>query len=207
MVEAREHRIDDKWEYNPNLSVYTSWDFGMDDVTSIWFFQMDGTRIHWIDYYENSSKALDFYINVLEARRIQKKYKYIQHIVPHDGGKRELTSGISAKDVAAKMGYEFSVVKRTPRRQLGIQAVRSLFPRFYFHSTNCAQGIKALEDYHRKFDEETQTYANSPAHSWSSHAADSIRTFAEGLHILKTAGGTMTSQEVSDLESRYAPRV
>ena len=38
--------------------VYTFWDLGMDDSTSIWFMQAIGRELRFIDYYEAQGEGL-----------------------------------------------------------------------------------------------------------------------------------------------------
>jgi hypothetical protein len=59
--------------------------------------------------------------------------------------------------------------------QEGIQAARATFPRVRFDATRCADGLEALKQYHRSWDEEKQQFSTAPVHDWSSHAADAFR--------------------------------
>ena len=45
--------------YDDHRYVDTFWDLGVDDSTAIWFRQIDGNRIIWIDYYENDGKDIN----------------------------------------------------------------------------------------------------------------------------------------------------
>ena len=50
----------------PSLPVHTAWDLGMDDSTSIWFFQLFGKEIRFVNYIENSGEGLPYYARELD---------------------------------------------------------------------------------------------------------------------------------------------
>lgn len=62
----------------------------------------------------------------------------------------------------------------------GINAVRALIPRCYFDKKKCAQGIEALRNYRKEYDEKRKEYKNKPYHDWTSHGSDAFRYFAVG---------------------------
>ena len=51
--------------YDPILPVYTGWDLGISDDTSIWFLQFFGREIRVIDFYANSGEGLAHYASVI----------------------------------------------------------------------------------------------------------------------------------------------
>lgn len=154
--------------------VFTSWDLGRSDSTSIWFWRVsdDGLGLDIIDFFENHGKPLSFYFNVLEERG----YSYQRHWLPHDAKQKTVASELSVRDQfnneypgAVSLGPSLSV-------QDGIQAARWLLqqPRLRIHS-RCKVGFEAIKAYHRIYDEERKVYSDEPEHDWSSHAADSFR--------------------------------
>lgn len=179
---SRENRITDI-PWTAGLEVYTFWDLGVDDSTTIWFMQFSGLQIRVIDYYENSGFGLEHYAKVLK----DKPYAYGDHYMPHDVEVRELSGGEfadSRKEVAEKLGIKpIIVVPRARDSQAvmtGINAVRNIISRCWFDRTKCWQGISALEGYRAEYNEEKKTLSNHPAHTWESHGADAMRTFAVG---------------------------
>jgi phage terminase large subunit len=62
--------------------------------------------------------------------------------------------------------------------QDGIQAVRMMLPRVWFHMEHCRDGIEALRQYQREYDEDKKTFRQSPRHDWTSHPADAFRMMA-----------------------------
>lgn len=165
------------WE--PRINVDTAWDLGIDDSTSIWFFQTVGTERRVIDYYENSGEGLAHYIKVLKERQ----YHYGRHYGPHDIEVRELSTGKSRFETARSMGIRFTVVHQMPVED-GIEAVRNVLPQCWFDQNKCERGIEALRQYRKEFNENTKMFG-SPVHDWSSHGADAFRTWACGYRVKK----------------------
>ena len=64
----------------------------------------------------------------------------------------------------------------------GIQAVRRLLPRCWFDKENTKQGLSALRNYRRVFDEKRNVFFDTPLHDWASHYSDSFRYLAIGLN-------------------------
>ena len=156
-----------------DISVNTYWDLGVGDSTAIWFAQLVNNEIRVIDYLESSGEGLDYYIRELQ----KKKYVYGEHWAPHDIEVREFSSGKSRKDTAKSLGIDFRVAPRLSIED-GIQAVRTVLKRCFFHLTNCEKGLNALRNYHKEFDEKYKIYKDRPCHDWSSHGADGFRTLA-----------------------------
>lgn len=160
--------------YDPALKVHTAWDLGIDDSTAIWFIQVRGPEVRWIDYYQNNGEGLAHYANVLQAR----KYVYGTHWAPHDIKVRELGTGKSRLETAAGLGLNFTVAPDTGLAD-GIEATRNILATSYFNEPKVAVGLDALRNYRREWDEDNKVYKNHPLHDWTSHAADAGRIFAQ----------------------------
>jgi phage terminase large subunit len=209
ITEARKDgRISKNIHYDPRYTVITSWDLGRNDTTAIWFIQLIGTEIRFIDYYENKNQSIDFYLNQLENFRMKKSYKYENHLMPWDGNSKTIHTNLSVKEIAAKKGYDVTIVERISRKTIGINYARTLFPRFYFDSIKCSEGIKALDSYSKEYDSKNQTYKDSPKHDWSSNCADALRTFAEAESSNKvTFKGHITQKMVDKSWRRLGPPI
>ena len=103
-----------------------------------------------------------------------------QHLAPHDIEVRELTSGRSRKEVAREMGISFRTVQRPRTKAEGIQAIRRMFPRFWFDEDKTEHGFNCIASYHREFDEKRNVFKDTPVHDWASHGADALQTLALG---------------------------
>lgn len=160
---------------NEGLVVHTAWDLGIDDSMSIWFFQIVGQEIHFVDFYESSGEGLAHYI----AKCQEKGHIYGRHFAPHDIAIRELGTGKSRLEVAKGLGIKFEVGPNLGIDD-GINAARSIFNQCWFDKDKCSRGINALKNYKKEWDEKNKVFRTNPTHDWSSHGADAFRTFAVG---------------------------
>lgn len=176
------------WELG--LMVYTVWDIGVNDATTIIFFQTvaDSSLVRIIDCYSNNNLGLDHYAAYLQ----NKPYKYGKHFAPHDIKVREWGGGaISRYEKARQIGLEFTLVDDIPVQD-GIENVWTHFNKFWIDETKCRSLIDALENYRRSWNEERQQYDPKPVKSWANHYADSLRYLCIALHRTKRG---LTSEE------------
>ena len=162
--------------HESSLSVDTWWDLGINDRMSIWFTQSVGQELRAIDYMEGSGKGLDHYIREIKS----KPYVYGKHTAPHDIEVRELSSGKSRRETARNLGIDFEIAPNIPIMD-GIDASRSLFGKTWFDREKCREGLNALKNYRKQYDEKRKTYSNTPLHDWSSNGADAFRYLAVSL--------------------------
>ena len=152
---------------------YVAWDLGMGDSTCLWVAQLVGKEVRLIDFVENNGVGLDWYVNWLKENRYERFDQYL----PHDVAVRELGTGKSRQEVLQEAGLEITVAPRLSVAD-GIQAVRRLLPRCWFDKDKTKQGINALRNYRREYNEKQNVYYEKPLHDWCSHAADSFRYLA-----------------------------
>ena len=153
-----------------------AWDLGISDSTAIWVAQLIGKEVRLIDFCENHGVGLDYYVSWLRERG----YNDAEQILPHDVEVRELGSGKSRKEMLIDAGLEITVAPRLSVAD-GIQSVRKLLPRCWFDEEKTKQGLSALRNYRREFDEKRNVFYDRPLHDWCSHAADAMRYLAVGL--------------------------
>jgi len=185
---------------DPLLPVYTAWDLGMSDSTSIIFFQRVGKDCHIIDYYENHGEGLPHYAKVLQDRN----YLYGDHFAPHDIEVRELSHGLSRRDIAKELGIRFRIVPKLSVAE-GIEIARGTFPRLWFDRDKCKYLLKCLESYHKEFNDKLNVYSDRPCHDFSSHPADAFRYMC--IALKSEIKGAMTQEEAEALERQYFKRL
>lgn len=161
---------------------YTAWDLGVGDSTAIWVCQVAGQERRLIDFVENHGQGLDWYVNWIKNNG----YATAEHILPHDVEVRELGTGKSRKESLQDLGLNITVCPRLAVDD-GIQAVRRMLPNCWFHPKT-KQGLDALRNYRREYDEKRQVFYDKPLHDWSSHASDAFRYLAVGLNTTTTWG-------------------
>lgn len=159
--------------YDPRLPVYTFWDLGKRDACAVWFAQFFQQEIRIIDYYEAAERSLIDNIKHVKALR----YAYEDHYAPHDINVEEMTTKKSRWETADEHGITFQIVEKLPLME-GIEAVREILPRCWFDEENTELGRKALEHYHKKRDDVSQSFSDTPAKSWANHGADAFRYLA-----------------------------
>lgn len=169
--------IDDCYAWNPILPVWTAWDLGITDYTSIWFFQVSGDVVTFIDYFEDNGKEIAYYSDFL----LKKPYMYEQAILPHDGGSRNIR-GASVKEQLSKFGIR-NVVLSISSEQDGINESRNLLKTARFNKSNCELGIKHLKLFKYKIDKKTGEKQKQTEHNEHSHGADAFRYCSMSKHI------------------------
>lgn len=162
--------------YDPTKPVHTFWDLGFGDNTSIWFAQSIGFEFRLIDFISASQQSLQWYVKAIQAR----PYVYGTDYLPHDARAHELGSGRSIEEQLRAFGRTVSIVKKLSIAD-GIQASRAIFPKCWFDSEKCADGIQALRHYRYELDDKLGSLKREPLHDWASHPADAFRYLAVAI--------------------------
>lgn len=163
-------------DHDPNAPVFTAWDIGYRDDTAIWFYQVIGSEIHVIDYHASSGQTIGFYTKLVK----EKNYKYKTHWLPHDAKARTLASGGKSivEQLAAGLGINSLAIVPDLDVQDGIQAARLAINKTWFDEKSCYEGLEALRQYQREWDEDKKAFRERPRHDWTSHPADAYRMLA-----------------------------
>lgn len=162
--------------YDNSKPVHTFWDLGRSDSTSIWFAQIVGFDFRIIDFYQSQQYAIGHYLGALQ----DKHYIYGMDWLPHDGAAKTIHHPLSIEGQLKAVGRKVKIVPRLSIED-GINAARTIFPRCWFDSDKCADGIQCLRHYRYEQDAERKTLKKEPLHDWASHAADAFRYLALGL--------------------------
>ena len=176
MREAAEEGRICQVDYQPEVLVHTAWDLGYRDDTAVWFYQVIRGEIHVIDYYAVSGAN----INELAAIIKSKPYRYGKHYLPHDARAKTLASGGKSiiEQMAEHLGINNLAIVPDLSVQDGIQAVRQMLPMTWFDAERCDEGMEALRQYQREYDEDKKAFRQTPRHDWTSHPADALRMLA-----------------------------
>lgn len=110
LLQAFAHDVDE---------ISTSWDLGISDNTSIWFWRINrdwmyrdfqeqlaagigSPEVHVavdvVDHYSNSGESIGHYFGILRDRARERGYRYAKHYLPHDARQRSLQTGVSILD-------------------------------------------------------------------------------------------------------------
>ena len=168
-------RINPDVQYDPGYPVYTAWDLGYRDDTAIFWYQVISGEVRVIDFFAVSGADIRAIAEVV----VNKGYRYAKHYLPHDARAKSLQTGRSiVEQLADHLGIANLSVVPNIGLQDGIQAVRQMLPRTWFNSVKCGDGIEALRQYQREYDEDKKAFRASPRHDWTSHPADAFRMLA-----------------------------
>lgn len=103
-VVYKEWNLDSQYkdlEYDPNLPLHVTFDFGVNDPTAIVWIQPHGSETRVIDYYEASDASIEHFVSVINA----KPYKKPELFTGDPAGKaRSLTTGTSPIEILATKG-------------------------------------------------------------------------------------------------------
>ncbi len=101
-------------------------------------------------------------------------------------------------------GFIVFIAKKLPIIE-GIDAVRNMFNRCWFDEAKCAQGLRALENYKKAWDDRHGCWKDSPVHDFASHGADAFRILATTLNEANRRGMTAEEHEKMRREAMGIP--
>ena len=169
--------------YDPALQVNLSFDLWWAswkwDDTAIWFYQVAGKEVRFIDYFEtNSLNYHEIHSQVLQ----EKWYRYGTVYLPHDANITDASSEFSLKryQVFENLGYNVEVLPRVARVIDWINQVREQFRNCRFDNKNCEDAFNSISEYRKKIDPKTWVDL-WPLHNQVSHCADSFRYAIQSL--------------------------
>ena len=182
MAKAREEGRICRVPYDPAHEVFTAWDLGWGDATSIWWLQFVGRELRWLEYYENSGELLPHYAKIVK----EKSYNYMKdgHFLPHDANDGNIRGGTVATQLRA-LGIANKVLDRDVDLRAARELLSSTIAFSVFDVEGAKDGIWALEQYHFQWDEDKAIFKKEPLHDWSSHPADAARYAARAAKMIK----------------------
>ena len=184
-------RIGADFPYNPAEPLYTAWDLGLSDHTAIWLVQSWGGSVYWLNHYAANQFPLEHYA----AKMHEWEHRYgpiAAHFLPHDAAHRDPHGQSYVESLAREGITAVRVVPRTPDVWRGINALRGILSRSWFHRDTLLQrtnlrgerepsGLTCLEMYRTAPPGAGGACREAPLHDAASHSADAARMFAEAL--------------------------
>ena len=192
-------RLDERISYVPHEDghlVYTSMDLGWNDEFCIIWFQVIGQTVRVIDCYNNRQKDLAHYAQIIHS----KGYTYGTHFAPHDARQHSLQTGITREDKLYDLGIPVEILP-TKRIIDRLEDAKSVFAKVWIDEKKCDPLLKALDNYHREWNESMQRYNDMPKHDWSSHYGDCFSYMAVAVKEGRFGGG-MTQDDVNALKRK-----
>ncbi len=182
-------RIGTEFVMNPDAPLYCSWDLGLSDHTAIWLIQIVGGEIYWLDHYSANQQGIDHFVH--HIKKWEEMYGSIEeHFLPHDAAHRDPHGHSYVESLARRGISSVRVVPRTPDVWRGINQLRSLLMRSWFHPNTLKNklnhrgleepsGLRCLEMYRTTPPSEGGALRDTPLHDQHSHSSDAARSFAE----------------------------
>lgn len=198
--------------------VFTFWDIGMSDCTSIWAIQRVDRFFLVFDWFEATGLPARAYADQIRQWESDWGRKFAGHFLPHDAAAIRPGEGKSFATYLQDAGlYPVHVVPRVPDIWLGIGYVRDVLPHCYFHKTRTdtprevdgeklPSGVACLKGYHRDLAPANRTIREMPAHDQFSHTADAFRTFGEAYHRGMLDLGDSSSRQFRAVGGVHKPR-
>lgn len=188
-----------------NCPLWACWDLGTEDAVAGWLLQETGRDISVVDWSAGDGVGAAGVAQV-HTRWSQEHGIIALILIPHDAEIREKGSGLTYRQQLIAAGVPASaivVVPRTPNVWVGIDEVRNLLPRMWFHS-RCDRkvdknGLKLPGGVGR-----LEAYRKTPSSAAAGgvrgvpfkdgvcdHSADALRTYAEARlqNLLKVKFG------------------
>ena len=182
-------RVGCAFAFKPDEPLYTAWDLGLSDHTAIWLVQHYGGQLYWLNHYSANQLPVDHYLS--KIHEWEQRYSPIAtHFLPHDAAHRDPHGQSYVETLAAYGLRSVRVVPRTPDIWRGINSLRGLLLRSWFHRDTLEErinlrgekepsGLTCLEMYHSAPPSAGGAYREAPVHDQFSHSADAARMFAE----------------------------
>lgn len=165
--------------------VNTGWDFGISDHMTIWLHQQVGQQHRLIGYLSGTDDDVLYYWSEL-----QRRYDVVwgNHFLPHDAAARRIGTSMDAagpprtiEDILRQAGMRNTkIVPRIQDKYTAIQETKLWLPSVLI-DRSCAEGIKALDNFKREWDEINGCWKNRPRHDWAMHGYDGLETLVRGL--------------------------
>lgn len=177
----------------PNIPVNTFWDIGSNDVTFLWFHQRVGLFDRYIRTHSKAGTGFGYWAKYLQDTG----YVFGTHYLPHDASQHRQTTEEVAKtseEMLNDLGIHNTViVPRVLDIVDGIRLTRPTFATAMMDETGCEEGIAALDNYQREWDDKLGDWKRHPLHNWASNGADAYRQRAQGYTestLRRSAGRT-----------------
>lgn len=131
------------FDYDPNLPLHISFDWGINDPTAIVWLQPSPEELRVLDYYEATDAAIEHFVSVINS----KPYKKADLYTGDPAGKaRTLTTGTSVIELLATKGIHVRTTDgvRIPDQ---IRRSHSFTPRLYVNSGRAERFRDCLLNY------------------------------------------------------------
>lgn len=183
--------------YIAELPVYVAMDLGYNDITALWFYQIKGEQVRFINYYENNRQPPEHYFEKMRSLG----YAYGCIFLPHDAKQSNFANGgVSAYERMSEWGIPIQVIPRMSSKNDMIYIARAALRNCYFDEDKCKEGLIRLNNYHKKKDKNGNW--GEPVHDSNSNGADAFQYACITLDFLKDISYSNTYENDERYESQ-----
>ena len=168
--------------------VYTFWDLGSGDATSVIYVQFDDKfNPVIINHIEEVNRNIDYFVDYGRSFCARLGLSIHTNFMPHDGINRHQTSGgnthrpKSCADIARELGQVVIPVGRPRAKIDAINLMRKMLYRCKFNTENTTRLIECLSNYGKEFDHKNGVYKDKPSPKWTTNSVDSFQTMTLAL--------------------------
>lgn len=165
--------------------VNTFWDLGRShgNATAVWLEQDINNIPRMVGYYEKEGEWIDQHLRNLKEWGAERGVTWGKHYMPHDGDRQELWLPEGTLAIMGRLGFQPSIVERSPNKWESIQVGRRRFSQIMWDANACKAGISRLKQYRKEFDDRRGVWRDHPYHGPESNGADAYLCFAESGHL------------------------
>lgn len=207
MAELRKKGRIGEVQHDPNYAVHIVRDSGY--TSAFWFFQVIGTNVRFIRYYEDSGPGVEEYARYFEELRKECGYHYGQDFVPYDmsSNAQRVVTGQTAYETLQALGLKPTKLPLERTKQEGIERTKKFLSSCWFDKELCKKGIEHLESYHEKKNklmstEDKPVFTGVPDEDGHQHGADAMRYASLAVPKVDSSS-RMTAEESKEIWARH----
>jgi hypothetical protein len=185
--------------HDPTYAVHIVRDAGF--TSSFWFFQVIGSNVRFIRYYEDSGPGVEEYVRRFDVFKQECGYHWGEDFVPYDmsSNAHRVVTGQTAYEELQNLGLNPTKLPLEKNVLEGIKRTRRFLNSCWFDEKGCKKGLDRLEAYHEGINyamstEKETIYLGVPAKDGPEHGADAFRYASKAVPLIDTDGG-MTAEE------------
>ncbi len=186
-------------DHDPSYAVHIVRDPGY--TSAFWFFQVIGTNVRFIRYYEDSGPGVEDYVRIFEEFKKECGYHYGEDFVPFDidSNAQKVVTGFTAYETLLAMGLNPTQLQQERTKQEGIDRTNKFLNACWFDEELCKVGIEHIESYHERKNKLLSTrdkpiFTGVPEEDGHQHAADALRYASKAVPLIGS-GHSMTADE------------
>ena len=171
--------------HDPSLPVNSGWDFNLNGRMSIWLHQTGGLQHRLIKFITGADDDILYYWRELERL----DFTWGTHFLPHDAETKRIGTANSPdekpktlKKILEDAGMRnIKVIPRIENKIAAITESKLFLPMCWVDNHECKDGINALDNFRRDWDDSLGDWKKRPLENWAIHGYDGFETLARGI--------------------------